>query len=107
MLFHGLGLDAQSRCQHYHSQLDIASLKCSYCERYYACYHCHDTLENHTFKATLSSEPYPVMCGVCQTYLPFSAYKRGSCPQCGSGFNPNCQLHDHIYFSKEFHHEQH
>lgn len=101
MLFHGLGLDAQSRCQHYHSQLDIASLKCSYCERYYACYRCHDALESHTFKATLSSEPYPVLCGVCLSYLTLKDYKNGTCPVCQSAFNPACYLHDAIYFKKE------
>ncbi|MGX7775790.1 CHY zinc finger protein [Streptococcus pluranimalium] len=107
MFFKGIDIDENSRCRHYHTEQDIVALKCADCQPYYACYKCHDVLEDHTFKATSSDEPYPVICGACQSYLTFSAYKRGSCPQCDAVFNPNCQLHDHIYFSKEFHHEQH
>ncbi len=107
MLFKGIALDENSRCQHYHSEQDIIALKCASCQSYYACYKCHDAMENHNFKATSSDETYPVICGVCQTHLIFTGYKSGSCPHCRSAFNPNCQLHDHIYFSKESHHEQH
>ena len=105
MLVHGVGLDAQSRCQHYHSRLDVVSLKCSSCKRYYACYKCHDSLEDHAFQATSSTETAPVLCGVCLHYLTLAEYKMGSCPDCQSLFNPKCQRHDTIYFSKEFTHD--
>lgn len=100
-MFHGLELDSQSRCQHYHSALDIVSLKCKACQRYYACFQCHDSLEEHDFLAASIEEPYPVLCGVCLSYLSLSDYKTGACVHCQSPFNPNCQRHEAIYFEKE------
>ena len=44
---HGIGLDKAGRCTHYHTQLDIAALLCAKCRKYYACYSCHDELEDH------------------------------------------------------------
>lgn len=49
---HGIGLDKAGRCTHYHTQLDIAALLCAKCRKYYACYSCHDELEDHSFVAT-------------------------------------------------------
>ena len=46
---HGIGLDKAGRCTHYHTQLDIAALLCAKCRKYYACYSCHDELEDHPF----------------------------------------------------------
>ena len=63
---HGIGLDKAGRCTHYHTQLDIAALLCAKCRKYYACYSCHDELEDHSFVATTPEEAYPVLCGnVC------------------------------------------
>ena len=45
----GLLVDDESRCQHYHTELDIVALKCFQCQKYYACYQCHDSLEDHKF----------------------------------------------------------
>ncbi|ELU77989.1 CHY zinc finger [Streptococcus pneumoniae PNI0076] len=50
----GFLVDKQTRCIHYHSKLDIIALQCYDCKKYYACYRCHDSLENHPF------EPYPL-----------------------------------------------
>ncbi|AAV62269.1 unknown protein [Streptococcus thermophilus CNRZ1066] len=44
---YGLLVDNESRCQHYHTELDIVALKCFDCLKYYACYQCHDSLEEH------------------------------------------------------------
>ncbi len=60
---HGIGLDKAGRCTHYHTQLDIAALLCAKCRKYYACYSCHDELEDHSFVATTPEEVYPVLCG--------------------------------------------
>ena len=57
---HGIGLDKAGRCTHYHTQLDIAALLCAKCRKYYACYSCHDELEDHSFVATTPEEAYPV-----------------------------------------------
>ncbi|EKS21047.1 hypothetical protein HMPREF9318_01001 [Streptococcus urinalis FB127-CNA-2] len=65
----GKTIDKEGRCIHYHTVNDIVALKCSYCERYYACFHCHDECENHKFKPTTLEEAIPVLCGKCRNYL--------------------------------------
>ena len=95
---HGLDLDDNGRCRHYHKNCDVVALKCSACGRYYACYECHDALEDHTFAATDLTEEYPVLCGNCHTTLTREEYLTGSCVHCGFSFNPNCKLHYGIYF---------
>ena len=51
---YGIDLDASGRCIHYHTRQDVAMLLCSRCRKYYACYQCHDALEDHTFVAKQS-----------------------------------------------------
>ncbi len=68
------------------------------CRKYYACYSCHDELEDHSFVATTPEEVYPVLCGNCGRKLTLQEYKKGSCPYCHAGFNPKCSLHENIYF---------
>ena len=72
---HGIGLDKAGRCTHYHTQLDIAALLCAKCRKYYACYSCHDELEDHLFVATTPEETYPVLCGNCGRKLTLQEYK--------------------------------
>ena len=89
----GLLVDNESRCQHYHSPLDIVALKCYDCQKYYACYQCHDHIEDHRFRA------YPchirqdkvVICGVCLHEMTIENYQKSiSCSHCHSRFNPAC-----------------
>lgn len=96
-LIKGINLDAAGRCKHYHKDADIAALKCSQCDEYYAYYQCHDSLEDHKFVAS-NKDDYPVMCGVCRRLLDFDEYTSGACPNCHHGFNPRCKLHYEIYF---------
>ena len=93
----GLGLDDEGRCSHYHQANDIVALKCSQCKKYFACYKCHDEIENHKFVST-DKENFPVMCGHCGILLNFDDYALGTCIKCKSVFNPNCHLHWDIYF---------
>lgn len=95
---HGRGLDSCGRCTHYHTAVDVAALLCAACGRYYACYSCHDEIEDHAFQATDSTVQYPVLCGGCRSRLTRAEYKTGSCPHCGAAFNPRCSLHESIYF---------
>ena len=95
MEIHGLDLDQAGRCRHYH--LAVAALKCSRCQKYYACYRCHDALENHHFMAC-ERENWPVLCGICGCLMQFAQYQQGSCPRCGHDFNPGCRRHCQIYF---------
>ena len=75
---HGIGLDKAGRCTHYHTQLDIAALLCAKCRKYYACYSCHDELEDHSFVATTPEEAYPVLCGNCGRKLTLQEYKKAA-----------------------------
>ena len=79
---HGIGLDKAGRCTHYHTQLDIAALLCAKCRKYYACYSCHDELEDHPFAPTTPEEAYPVLCGNCGRKLTLQEYKKGSWRVC-------------------------
>ncbi len=98
---YGEDLDECGRCRHYHTDLDVVALKCAQCGKYYACYHCHDEMEDHPFKATDGSEPYPVLCGSCRHLLTYKEYSEGRCPYCGHPFNPRCSRHHDIYFCHE------
>jgi uncharacterized CHY-type Zn-finger protein len=101
---HGLNLDPQTRCLHYHSPLDIIAIKMKCCGIYYACKDCHIALANHPI------EPWPhaewhhqaILCGVCRAELSISAYFQSNsiCPQCHSSFNPACRNHHHFYFAQ-------
>ena len=75
---HGIGLDKAGRCTHYHTQLDIAALLCAKCRKYYACYSCHDELEDHPFAPTTPEEAYPVLCGNCGRKLTLQDTKKAA-----------------------------
>ena len=96
----GIGLDDCGRCVHYHGETDIAALLCARCRRYYACYQCHDNMEDHLFVPTDETEPYPVLCGRCRHVLSYEQYQSGACPFCGHSFNPRCARHHCIYFRR-------
>ena len=44
---HGIDLDPQTRCAHWHSPLDVIAIKMACCGTYYACKSCHDALAGH------------------------------------------------------------
>lgn len=99
----GLLIDNESRCQHYHTELDIVALKCFECQKYYACYQCHDSLEDHTFRAypCQLKEDKVLICGVCRHEMTIKEYQEAvACPNCHSAFNPACSKHYDIYFAK-------
>lgn len=90
--------DSFGRCEHYHSELDIIANKCGICGKFYACYKCHDELENHAFGPVSSDEKDSVMCGVCGRLFSYNEYKiLDRCDNCKSFFNPRCALHCEIY----------
>ncbi|WP_082137374.1 CHY zinc finger protein [Lactiplantibacillus herbarum] len=96
---YGIGLDIAGRCQHYHQDEDVAALWCAECQRYYACYQCHDTLCDHYFVASKIGS-LAVLCGVCRHRLTTDQYQLGRCPYCQQWFNPRCQRHYQIYFEE-------
>ncbi|ODQ67436.1 CHY zinc finger family protein [Nadsonia fulvescens var. elongata DSM 6958] len=101
---HGLLVDDQSRCRHYQSTKDVIALRCGRCDRYYACFQCHNHYEvNHTFvpwpKAKI--DQVCVICGVCRHEMTQDIYQGViECPNCAALFNPGCSKHKHHYFEQ-------
>lgn len=99
----GLEVDAQTRCAHYHSPLDVVAIKMKCCRTYFACKDCHDALADHEL------EPWPreeraqraVLCGVCGSEVTIAEYLASSerCPACSAPFNARCRTHHDYYFS--------
>ena len=99
----GVGLDPQTRCDHYRSPLDIVAIRMACCDTYYACKDCHAALADHPLR------PWPreqwdlpaILCGACRGELTIRQYLDGgpACPRCGAGFNPGCRNHHHFYFA--------
>ncbi|NRB63525.1 MAG: hypothetical protein HRU40_10975 [Saprospiraceae bacterium] len=100
-IVHGIDLDANTRCQHYHGPLDIVAIKMYCCQEYYACISCHNELADHP------AQPWPlqerqtpaVLCGACSHEMTIQTYLHTSkCPACHAPFNPRCSLHYPLYF---------
>ncbi|WP_147615585.1 CHY zinc finger protein [Treponema pectinovorum] len=97
-IIYGKLIDSKGRCVHYGTELDIIANKCSRCNKFYACYKCHDECENHKFEPVQKEEKGSVMCGVCKKTFSYSEYSNFCfCPRCKSNFNPRCALHKDIY----------
>jgi uncharacterized CHY-type Zn-finger protein len=98
----GIDLDAQTRCTHYSTPLDIVAIRMKCCGLYYACKDCHEALAGHAIEVWPRSEwdRPAVLCGACSTELSIRTYLECSnqCPACGAQFNPGCRNHHHFYF---------
>ncbi len=101
----GVGLDAETRCVHYRSAVDIVAIKVRCCGVYYACKDCHVALAGHAIAVWPRGEweQRAVLCGACGAELTIWEYLQGEsrCPGCGAGFNPGCRAHWHFYFEGE------
>lgn len=98
---YGIDLDSETRCTHYHTPLDVVAIKFKCCDKYYACIHCHNELEDHTpipwSKAERDTKA--ILCGVCKHELTINEYMNTShCPNCHAPFNPRCEAHYPHYF---------
>jgi len=98
----GIAVDAQTRCAHYHSAIDIVAIKMACCGVYYACKDCHDALAGHAAKVWPLSErdSLAILCGACGAELTIREYMTSGnvCPRCDAAFNPGCRNHYHFYF---------
>lgn len=94
---HGIDLDQDGRCMHYHTENDVVALACAQCHRYFACYQCHDAIMTHKF-APADPTAKSVMCGVCHQTMNYQDYSQNECPNCHHAFNPKCVRHQDIYF---------
>lgn len=100
----GPTVDSQTRCVHYHLELDIIAIKFKCCGDFYPCYKCHQESTSHDIetwpKSDLDSGEKVILCGNCKALLDISEYSsRILCLHCGAAFNPGCSLHYHLYFS--------
>lgn len=101
----GKTIDDQTRCEHWHSSLDIIAIKFKCCkEYYYPCYQCHEETVDHKPEVWKKEEwnTKAILCGVCKTELTINEYFHSvnHCPHCHAAFNPNCCRHYHLYFEK-------
>lgn len=100
-IVHGLLVDEQTRCDHYHGPLDVIALQFACCGRWYPCHLCHEQLAGHEARRwpAQQRDAEAVLCGVCGSLLRIDAYLEvTACPTCASGFNPGCRLHHDLYF---------
>ncbi|MFZ4896073.1 CHY zinc finger protein [Plantibacter sp. Mn2098] len=103
---YGPTIDAQTRCIHYGTVLDVVAMRFHCCDRYYPCHLCHEETAGHPaelWPVAERSSP-AVLCGVCahelsvDEYLALHDVESPCCPACGAGFNAGCRLHAHLYF---------
>ncbi|WP_100627290.1 CHY zinc finger protein [Algoriphagus formosus] len=101
----GKPVDNQTRCIHWHSDLDIIAIKFKCCDKYYPCFSCHEEEADHEHQVWPKSEydQKAILCGVCGTELSIQDYmsSNNTCPKCQSAFNPGCSKHYHLYFDEE------
>jgi uncharacterized CHY-type Zn-finger protein len=99
---HGIDVTPRTGCAHYHGELDIIAIRFKCCDRFFACWHCHDALAGHP---PLRWQPQDldqpaILCGACGCRLTIRQYLGcdSLCPSCGESFNPRCRLHHPLYF---------
>lgn len=97
-----MDVDAETRCAHWHSAVDIVALRCGCCDAFYPCASCHEATVGWAFTPwplARADEP-AVLCGACRTLLTPEAYLASgdACPSCGAAFNPGCRAHHGLYF---------
>ncbi|PJJ61458.1 putative CHY-type Zn-finger protein [Compostimonas suwonensis] len=98
---HGPVVDDQTRCVHYHSELDVVAIRFVCCDRYFPCFECHAETADHEARRWPRSSWHEraVLCGVCGEELTIADYRLvDACPSCAAAFNPGCRLHAHLYF---------
>lgn len=102
VLVYGKFVDSQTRCEHYHSALDILAIKFPCCDRYYPCHACHEECARHSAQKWPKSrwKEKAILCGVCGSEFTIEEYLRNPsrCTNCKSDFNPRCVLHHPLYF---------
>jgi uncharacterized CHY-type Zn-finger protein len=98
----GVDLDAETRCAHWHSALDVIAIRMKCCGVYYACRECHDALAGHPAHIWPQAErdTPAVLCGACGLEMTVHQYLccADRCPGCDAAFNPGCRHHYHLYF---------
>jgi len=98
----GKTVDEHTRCEHYHSPLDIIAIKMKCCNEYYPCISCHNETVQHEATVWPKSEfnTKAILCGACYGEMTITQYLESGyhCPLCKAAFNPKCNNHNHFYF---------
>ena len=98
----GVGIDGETRCCHYCSDLDVVAIRFYCCRHWYPCYECHVAIADHSVIVWPRENwvEKAILCGVCGHQLIVHEYldDGSSCPMCQASFNPSCRFHYHLYF---------
>ncbi len=98
----GKSVDANTRCAHYRSDVDIIAIKFKCCGEWFPCFECHTETAVHKAEVWSKNEfdEKAILCGNCGHQLKINEYLNCNsiCPQCESVFNPNCAKHYDLYF---------
>lgn len=101
----GVDIDAETRCAHWHSPLDIIAIKFKCCGRWHPCFDCHREIAGHEAIVWPASEfdRRAILCGACGHQLTVLEYLEGrsACTRCSAPFNPGCAKHFDLYFETE------
>jgi len=102
---YGNDVDSQTRCLHYHSDLDIIAIKFKCCGLWFPCFECHKETTDHAAEVWGHTEfgEKAILCGNCGYQLTINEYFGcdSACPTCKAGFNPGCANHYHLYFKSK------
>ena len=94
-------VDAETRCIHYSTPLDVIAIRFRCCGEFYPCHICHAESVDHPAEQWSADEraDRAVLCGPCGYRLTITEYARAeACPACAAPFNPGCKLHWELYF---------
>lgn len=100
----GADVDAETRCAHYRSEIDIIAIKFKCCGEWFPCYECHVEQSEHAAEVWAQTEfdARAILCGGCGHQLTINEYLNcdSVCPQCRRRFNPGCARHYDLYFAQ-------
>lgn len=100
---HGVEVDPQTRCAHWHGELDIIAIKFKCCGEWFPCFECHASEADHATSLWSEEERdrKAILCGACGHQLSIQEYFDcdSACPKCESKFNPACANHYKHYFA--------
>ncbi|MGG0643017.1 CHY zinc finger protein [Sporosarcina gallistercoris] len=98
----GSQVDCETRCAHYHKEIDRIAIKFYCCDQYFPCFECHAHYGCSQPKQWPKDrfDQKAILCGSCGHELTVAQYLscQSNCPNCQSEFNPGCSLHAHLYF---------
>ncbi|MDW0109448.1 CHY zinc finger protein [Sporosarcina aquimarina] len=103
----GEQVDLETRCAHFHKDIDRIAIKFYCCNQYFPCYQCHSQHgcgQLRRWPQTHFNEK-AILCGTCGFELSINQYLgcASECPNCQSSFNPGCNAHTHLYFEVDRH----